>query len=130
MEDNTERVKQDIRTELAKRLIAAAIMLQQAEVQNLATANPPPHNNPAPRGQYPRGRTWNLRSNVVFAPSTIPEVADSLSIQVGYRQRAFYGAVLGKRGWKWLADTAVMLRPRIALLFANTGSAINVREAS
>lgn len=102
-----------IRREAGRRLLAAALTLQTDHRQDLSVGNPSPHKNPAPRGQFPRLRTGNLRAGVAIAPASIPEVLSRGGVAVGYRQPAIYGTYLGAKGWKWVVDTYNRERTKI-----------------
>lgn len=107
-----------IRREAGRRLLAAAITLQTDHRQDLSVGNPSPHKNPAPKGEYPRLRTGNLRAGVQIAPASIPEVLAKGGVAVGYRQPAFYGVILGGKGWKWVIQTYERERATIDRILA------------
>ena len=94
-----------IRREAGRRLLAAALTLQTDHRADLSIGNPSPHRNPAPRGEYPRLRTGNLRAGIAISPASIPEVLANGGVAVGYRKPAVYGVFLGGKGWKWILDT-------------------------
>lgn len=102
-----------IKRETAKRLIAAAITLQTAHRVDLSVGNPSPHKNPAPKGEYPRLRTGNLRAGIAFAPETIGDVMIEGAISVGYRKNSIYGVYLASKGWKWIVNTYERVRGQI-----------------
>jgi hypothetical protein len=104
-----------LREELAKRVLAAAVLLQAETKRDYSRSNPRPHNNPAPRGEFPRGRTWNLRDGIAIIPATVEGVmAEGGRVRVGYLPAAFYGVVLANKGWKGIKDTYVRVRQQLA----------------
>lgn len=91
---------------LARRLLTAAVVLQAQAKGDYSKSNPAPHLNPAPRGQFPRGRTWNLRDSIAIQPTTIAGIIrEGQTVRVGYLPAAFYGAALANRGWKGITDS-------------------------
>lgn len=85
---------------LAKRLLMAAVVLQAQAKSDYSKSNP------APRGQFPRGQTWNLRDSVAIQPTTIAGIIrEGQTVRVGYLPAAFYGAALANRGWKGITDS-------------------------
>lgn len=101
-EDAFER---ELRLHAARRLARVAVHIVTAHQQNLSVANPTPHKTPAPRGQYPRGRTFFLRANVGYAPTSLAEIAAAGSVVVGVLEPAKYGLYLRNKGWRGLLDT-------------------------
>lgn len=99
------RFAAELRLRAAERLARAATALVAAHQKNLSVANPSPHRSPAARGQFPRGRTFFLRANIGFVPTTLAEIAAAGQVVVGIHDPAFYGAVLSQRGWLGLTDT-------------------------
>jgi len=100
-----DEFERELRLHAARRLARVAVHLVAAHQKNLSVANPAPHTTPAPRGQYPRGRTFFLRANVGFAPSSLDEIARRGEVVVGVHDPAIYGLYLARRGWKGLLDT-------------------------
>lgn len=94
-----------LRAHAARKLAAAAVKLVAAHQKNLSVANPSPHANPAPKGSFPRGRTYFLRANIGFVPSTLPQIAAAGRVTVGVFPPAEYGVILKHKGWLGLADT-------------------------
>ena len=92
---------------MARRLLKAALVLQGEAKKDYSTSNPKPHKNPAPKGQFPRGRTWNLRDSIAIWPDNLGVISNAQKIRVGYLPGAFYGAVLAAKGWKGIKDTYV-----------------------
>lgn len=106
-----EELVEQARRALATRLLAAAALLQAEAKRDYSVSNPAPHDNPAPRGQFPRGRTWNLRDSIAVSPNNVPAImANDMVVRVGYLPGAFYGAVLANRGWKGIRDTYLRVR--------------------
>jgi hypothetical protein len=102
-----------LRIHAAKRLASAAVKLVAAHQKNLSVANPAPHATPAPKGSFPRGRTFFLRANVGFLPTSLSEIADTEGVTVGIFEPAGYGAILTRRGWLGLGDTYSRSRSEI-----------------
>jgi hypothetical protein len=113
--------EQELRLHAAKKLARVAVHIVAAHQRNLSVANPAPHKTPAPRGQYPRGRTFFLRANVGFQPTSLPDLARTLAVSVGVYEPAIYGLYLRNKGWKGLLDTIRAESARIdALLNGRT----------
>jgi hypothetical protein len=91
-------------------LIRRAALLQKEHMQALSIPNPYPHKNPAPRGDYPHGRTWNLRASVVVQPTDPVQAGRGRRVVVGVLKGAEYGFDLFRKGWKGLYDTWRRLR--------------------
>lgn len=106
---NGDAMKANRRDQLAKRLIAAAIILQTEHTADLSSTYPPA----SKPGEFPHGRTWNLRSAIDYEPKTAAEVARDMEVRVGYQQRAWYILRLVKLGRKSLRDTMKRVRGRI-----------------
>lgn len=107
-----------VRREAARRLLAAAIVLQTDHRTDLSRGNPAPHTSPAPKGEFPRLRTGGLRAGVAVHPAGLAEVASAGGVSVGYRPGAEYGLFLGGKGWKWLLDTLRREKGRIDRVLA------------
>ena len=105
-----------IRQELARRILRAGLTLQSAHRDDLSVGNPSPHATPAPRGDYPRLRTGNLRANVVLSTYAPGDVERTLSLAIGYRPAGTYGLYLAAAGWKGLLDTYAREKGRIDAL--------------
>ena len=82
---------QEIREELARRMAAAVIFMTNYHQDKLNISNPFPHLTPSKPGEYPRKRTGFLQKSVAFTPDSIPEIAKTLRIRIGYDANAFYG---------------------------------------
>lgn len=103
--------------EAARRLFAAAVLLQAEAKRDYSRSNPAPHGNPAPKGEFPRGRTWNLRDGIAIDAAGPAEVAAAgLRVRVGYLTGASYGGALSRRGWLGVKDTYARVRDRVARL--------------
>lgn len=111
-----------IKAEAARRLLAAALALQAAHRGDLSAGNPSPHDNPAPKGQFPRLRTGGLRAGVAIEPATVAGVVARGGVAVGYRPSAAHGIFLGGKGWKWLIDTYRREQPRLRVILAGGGT--------
>lgn len=118
MSFDPDEVVDRIRREAGRRLLAAALTLQTDHRLDLSVGNPSPHKNPAPKGQFPRLRTGNLRSGIAITPASIPEVLARGGVAVGYRQNAAYGVFLGAKGWKWIIQTYEAERAAIDRILA------------
>lgn len=97
--------KTDLRsleTQLRRRLLAAAVLLQAEHKRDLSKTFPPAS---AP-GQFPAARTLNLRDSVAVVP-----IQDGY--RVGYLANAPYIVWLVKRGRKGILDTLARVRPRV-----------------
>jgi hypothetical protein len=117
--DAFERV---IREAAAARVLAAALHFQAEAKKDLGVANPAPHDHPAARGEFPKGRTWNLRDGVVIDPPDLATVRKTLTVRVGWLKGARYGFFLWKKGWKGLADTLARVLPQLRALMGGGGS--------
>jgi hypothetical protein len=111
-----------IRTEAARRLLAAAITLQSAHRSDLSKGNPSPHDHPAPKGDYPRLRTGGGRAGVVVTPTSVNEVIATGSVSVGHRAGGHHLYFLAGRGWKGLQDTYARERARLRALIEGSGT--------
>lgn len=111
-----DQLEHTVREQLARRLLAAAAMLQSEAKRDYSSSNPAPHKTPAPRGEFPRGRTWNLRDAVEIFPRDLAEIARRGKVRVGITKNAFYGAILKQRGWKGIRDTYSRVKPALAKL--------------
>lgn len=106
---NGNDAKRQVREQLAKRLITCAIALQGDHTADLSTSYPPA----STPGQFPHGRTWNLRSAVDYEPKSVAEVAAKLEVRVGYQARAAYILALIRMKRLSLRDTLKRIRPRL-----------------
>lgn len=79
---NTSSFVSAIRMELAKRIYAAATLLQTTLKDKLSTAYPPA----SVIGEYPHARTYDGRNSVAVYPSDLATIARNLRTFVGYRQ--------------------------------------------
>lgn len=118
---DTDRMVERVRTECGKRLLAAALALQAAYRDDVSKGNPAPHDDPAPKGEFPRLRTGGGRANVAIAPATVPEVARAESVSVGFRPGGMHLLYLSGRGWKGLVDTYGRAGARLRALVAGGG---------
>lgn len=118
-----EQLREQTETAAAVMLLQAAMTLQGMHKEDLSESNPPPlHDRPSRPGQYPRGRTWNLRDSVDYLPKTVAEVRfNDLSVRVGYRIEAMYGITLAMRGWKWIGTTLEEHRAELEAIIAAIG---------
>lgn len=121
---NGEQLMRDLRQQAARNLLATAVTLQVEHMKRLSIDNPPPYLNPAPKGAYPHKRTGFGQANIVMAPTSISEVAQTLSVRVGVTQNAAYMAYLEVAGWKGLLDTLADLRSQLAAI---AGGSIGTR---
>lgn len=115
-------IEHRLRTEAARRVLAAAVTLQSLHRGDLSVGNPAPHDAPAPRGQFPRLRTGGLRANVAVEPASVAGVLAAGSCAVGYRPGGMHGAFLAAKGWKGLLDTFNRERPRLLAILAAWGA--------
>lgn len=122
MSINPVAIADRVRREAARRLLAAAITLQSAHRVDVSVGNPSPHDNPAPRGEFPRLRTGGGRANVAIAPASIGEVAATGAVSVGHRPGGAHLMYLAGRGWRGLLDTLQRDRPRILAILAGDAS--------
>lgn len=113
MADPFEEMKKRVRLAVAKRLLAAAVLTQAEAKRDLSVPNPAPHLNPAPRGEFPRARTFNLRDAQAISPADLGEIARGLFVRVGVLRNAAYGPILASRGWKGIRDTYARVRDRV-----------------
>lgn len=121
MQWEIDEFERELRLHAARRLVRVALHVVAAHQKNLSVANPAPHKTPAPRGQYPRGRTFFLRANVGYAPTALAEIARNGEIVVGVFAPAIYGMYLRNKGWKGLLDTIQAEYSRIdAILHGRT----------
>jgi hypothetical protein len=113
--DAFEDFKRRARQRLAERLLAAALLLQAEAKRDLSRANPAPHDSPAPQGEFPRARTFNLRDSIAVDAASPAEVeANGQRVRVGYLPGAAYGGILARKGWKGVFDTYRRVEKRIA----------------
>lgn len=82
---------QEIREAIARKMAAAVIFMTNYHQDKLNISNPFPHLTPSKPGEYPRKRTGFLQKSVTFSPDSIPEIARTMRIRVGYDANAFYG---------------------------------------
>lgn len=111
-----------VRAEVARRLLAAALALQAAARADVSRGNPAPHDNPAPKGEFPKLRTGGGRAAIAVAPASVAEVAERGSVGVGHRRGGAHLLYLAGKGWKGIADSLQRARGRIdALLRGGNG---------
>jgi len=114
MSPNFAAMLDRIKREQAKRLLAAAVLLQAEHKRDLSRSNPFPHDNPSIPGEYPKGRTWNLRDSVAVEPTTVEGVMrNGWRVRVGYLKGAWYIEALRKIGRLTVVDTANRIRDRL-----------------
>jgi hypothetical protein len=104
-----DAAKQLVRDRVAQSLIAIAALVQGEHMRDLSQSYPPASRP----GEFPHGRTWNLRSSVDYEPKSKADVAATGRIRIGYQERAKYIVWLVQWGRKWLMDTVERVRPRI-----------------
>ncbi len=119
---DTDAMVNRVRAECARRLIAAALALQSEYRNDLSTGNPAPHENPAPKGEFPRLRTGGGRANVAIVPASVAEVQQTEQVSVGFRPGGMHLLYLKGKGWKGLADTYGRVRDRLRALVAGGGA--------
>ena len=104
--------------ELARRLFAAAVLVQAEAKRDYGRAgNPAPHANPAPKGAFPAFRTLNLRDGIATDAASPADVAAAgLRVRVGYLTGAAYGGALARKGWLGVKDTYRRVERRVAQL--------------
>lgn len=90
---NGERAKLRIANASATGLLRAALFYQSTLTQALSRSYPPA----SKRGQYPAARTFNLRSSVLYQPTTVAAIAREKRVRIGFARRAFYGITLELR---------------------------------
>lgn len=119
---NGDAAKRLVRERAAKALLAAAATLVAEHKRDLSTSYPPASR----AGEFPHGRTWNLRSAVDSEPKSVAEVAQSLRVRVGYRRNAEYILYLVKAKRSWLLDTARRIQDRLRAMLAGVGGTVRV----
>ena len=113
-----DEAKARIEEAVARKLIAAAIILQTEHMADLSTGPPP-----SARGEFPHYVTHNLRSAVDYEPKNVAAVAAEGEVRVGYQRRAWYILALIKIGRKSLRDTLERVRARMqGMLGGNAGN--------
>ena len=85
-----EAAKQAMELRVGQLLIAAAIAVQSDLKRELSKSYPPA----SKPGEFPRGRTWNLRESVMYDPTDPMKVGRQQFVRIGYSTRAPYGAIL------------------------------------
>jgi hypothetical protein len=118
---DTDAIVERIRTEAARRLLAAALALQAAYRGDVSVGNPAPHDDPAPRGDYPRLRTGGGRANVAVEPASVARVAAEGAVSVGHRKAGAHLYWLAGKGWKGILDTLRRERARIRQVLGGGG---------
>lgn len=93
-EINQSEIKQ-LKKQAAMALLRLATIFQANEKAEWVKG--PPRSQP---GEHLRIDTGNARDNLVYTPTTVDEVADSLEIYVGYRRNAWYAPM-----WEMRADS-------------------------
>ena len=84
MQRNPQGEKQ-LRIQAAQALLRIAAMFQAAE--KTAWPSGPPRSKP---GEHLRMDTLNARDNLVYTPTDVDTVAQTLEVAVGYRTNAWY----------------------------------------
>lgn len=79
-----------IREEAAKRMYAAAYMFHTNMKQQLSISYPPA----SVPGQFPHGRTWFGRNNLIVTPTVKQEIVDGGKVAIGFRKPAYYMVLL------------------------------------
>lgn len=118
LKSNVGKAMASVQQALAKRLLAAALLLQSEHQRRLSVSNPRPHRTPAAKGQYPRTRTGALRKGVVVEPTSLADVMATMEVRVGLTGNVFYGNVLEEKGWLGLKQTVADLKPKLEALIA------------
>lgn len=96
-------------------LVAVAGIAQSELTAALSTSYPPA----SKEGEFPHGRTWNLRSAVMYEPTKPIDAGRKNAIRIGYSIRAAYGAILELlRGRLGLNEILKRIKPRIDGLLA------------
>ena len=105
--DGVSEFLADLQAAAADELLKLAVLTQAEHKADLSRrATPPPHHaDPSRPGQFPAGRTWNLRDSVAISPSTKAEIGREMRVRVGYLEGAKYGAFLAARGFLSLEAT-------------------------
>ena len=86
IEDNSLQFMAEVREEVAKRMAVAAVTFQTNLKTQLSTSYPPA----SVPGEYPHGRTWFGRNNLIVTPTAPTEIASGGKVAVGFRKPAFY----------------------------------------
>lgn len=94
LEWHGEQVKDRLRLEAAKRVLAATVFYQSAHRGLLNKSNPRPYKDSSKPGEYPRARTGHLRGSVLYVPTSLAEVAKALRTACGYGKATHYGFFL------------------------------------
>jgi hypothetical protein len=102
-----------VRQEAARRLLAAAITLQSAARADVSAGNPAPHDDPAPKGAFPKLRTGGGRANIAVAPASVGEIVAGGAVSVGHRGGGAHLFFLAGKGWKGILGTLARERTRI-----------------
>lgn len=120
MIDRTTARLRELDLEIAKRLLAAALLLQAEHKRDLSKANPAPHRHSSKPGEYPRARTYNLRDAVEVEPRSPAGIADNgLKVRVGYLKSAEYILELTKKNRKNVEDTAQRIKGRLRAIIGS-----------
>lgn len=114
---NEVEVLKKAQEEMARRLLAAAVLYQTEHRKRLNVSNPAPY-LPATTsrpGEYPRARTGFGRDNVAYEPATVQGVIDAgFVVRLGYRASAWYmGYLEAERRRKGLVSTFDDLKGQI-----------------
>lgn len=104
---NATKLINEVQTQAAKNLLAAAVYFQTHLMKKLGERTPqtktikvgkktrrvfiPPYSK---AGEYPMKRTGFLQANIKFEPTNVEAVKSTFKVKVGYGFNASYGAVL------------------------------------
>lgn len=87
---NTREALNAIDKQTGTLLIACAISVQSQAKRDFSTSYPPA----SKPGEFPHGRTWNLRESIMYDPDDPVKVGREGQVRIGYSTRAPYGAIL------------------------------------
>jgi hypothetical protein len=108
---NGDEQERQIRLALAEGLVSAAVFFVATHQRALDVSFPPA----SVEGEYPHGRTWNLRDSTKYDPESLEEIAAKLKVSIGYLKNAFYGLVLETKLHRLgLLETLERCRPQLA----------------
>ncbi len=119
---DVDAIVKRVQQECARRLLAAAITLQGAHRADVSTGNPAPHDDPAPKGDFPRLRTGGGRAGVVVTPTSVGEVIATGAVSVGHREGGKHLYFLAGKGWKGLQDTYARERAKLKAIIEGNGT--------
>ena len=119
---DADAIAERVRVECARRLLAAGIALQSAARADVSGGNPAPHDQPAPKGEFPRLRTGQGRAGISVTPASVSEVMAAGSVTVGYRPPVHL-YFLASKGWKGMLDTYARELPTLRAILDGSGAA-------